>query len=102
MIVVGIIGLLAAIAIPSFLRARNSTRRNTCINNLRQIESAKHQWAQENKIVGTDAPDSDDLKVYIKNNEYPVCPTGGTYEIGALDVNPTCSRSDDGHVLPAQ
>ena len=45
MIVVAIIGLLAAIAIPNFVRARNTAQKNTCINNLRQIDGAKQQWA---------------------------------------------------------
>ena len=38
MIVVAIIGLLAAIAIPNFLRARSTSQQNACINNLRQID----------------------------------------------------------------
>jgi prepilin-type N-terminal cleavage/methylation domain-containing protein len=100
MIVVAIIGLLAALAVPNYLRARSSTRKSTCINNLRQIDSAKHQWAQEKKVVGTTAPDSDDLKVFLKGEAYPVCPSGGDYTIGALDTDPTCSKSDEGHVLP--
>jgi len=45
MIVVAIIGLLAAIAIPSFIKARTESQKNACINNLRQVESAKEQWA---------------------------------------------------------
>lgn len=47
MIVVAIIGLLAAIAIPSFMRARTTSQKNACINNLRQIEAAKDQYALE-------------------------------------------------------
>ena len=100
MIVVAIIGLLAAIAIPNFVRARNSAQKNTCINNLRQIDGAKQQWALENKKSDTDSPDSDAVKVYIKNNQYPTCPSSGTYTIGAVNTDPTCSKSGDGHVLP--
>ena len=55
MIVVAIIGLLAAIAIPSFARARTTSRQNACINNLRQIDGGKDQWAIENNKVDTDA-----------------------------------------------
>ena len=49
MIVVAIIGLLAAIAIPNFIHARTSSQTNACINNLRQIDSTKQQWALEHK-----------------------------------------------------
>jgi len=100
MIVVAIIGLLAAIAIPNFVRARNSAQKNTCINNLRQLDGGKQQWALENKKSDTDTPGSDDVKVYIKNKQYPNCPSGGTYTIAAVNTDPTCSKSADGHVLP--
>ena len=100
MIVVAIIGLLAAIAIPNFVRARNTAQQNTCINNLRQIEGGKHQWALENKKSDTDTPTSDDVKVYIKNNLFPSCPSSGTYTVGAVNTDATCSKSANGHVLP--
>jgi len=100
MIVVAIIGLLAAIAIPNFVRARNTAQKNTCINNLRQIDGAKQQWALENKKADTDTPTEDEVKVYIKNNTYPSCPSGGTYTIGNVATDPSCSKSADGHVLP--
>jgi prepilin-type N-terminal cleavage/methylation domain-containing protein len=53
MIVVAIIGLLAAIAIPNFVRARTTAQMNACINNLRQIDGAKQQWALEHQAVST-------------------------------------------------
>src|ERR1700719_983124 len=56
MIVVAIIGLLAAIAIPNFVRARTTSQQNACINNLRQIDGAKQQWALENKVSATATP----------------------------------------------
>src|SRR6266853_2495239 len=89
MIVVAIIGLLAAIAIPNFVKARNTTQKNACINNLRQIDGGKQQWALENKKSDTDSPTSDDVKLYIKNNAYPTCPSGGTYTIHAVNTDPT-------------
>ncbi len=49
MIVVAIIGLLATIAIPNFVRARLKAQQNACINNLRQIDGAKQTWALEAK-----------------------------------------------------
>jgi len=101
MIVVAIIGLLAAIAIPNFVRARNTAQKNTCINNLRQIDGAKQQWALENKQADTASPGTTDVQVYIKNNVFPACPSSGTYTIGAVSTDPTCSQSGLGHVLPA-
>src|SRR5437773_1454804 len=90
MIVVAIIGLLAAIAIPNFVRARNTAQKNACINNLRQIDGGKQQWALEFKKTDTDVPTSDDVKIYIKNNRFPTCPAGGTYTVAAVNTDPTC------------
>ena len=98
MIVVAIIGLLAAIAIPNFVRARTTSQMNACINNLRQIDGGKQQWALENKKADTDTPTSAEVAVYIKNNAYPSCPSGGTYTIGLVNTDPTCNQT--GHVLP--
>ena len=101
MIVVAIIGLLAAIAIPNFVRARNTAQKNSCINNLRQLDGAKQQWAIENKKVDTDTPTSDDVKNYLKNNNYPSCPGSGVYSLNAINTDPTCNLSGSGHVMPA-
>ena len=79
MIVVAIIGLLAAIAIPNFVRARNTAQQNTCLNNIRQIENAVQQWAMENKKTDNDYAFSTDIAPYIKNRIFPTCPSGGTY-----------------------
>jgi prepilin-type N-terminal cleavage/methylation domain-containing protein len=98
MIVVAIIGLLAAIAIPNFVRARNTAQQNTCVNNLRQIDGGKHQWALENKKADTDSPTSTEVSLYLKNNAFPTCPSGGTYTISAVSTDPTCDKSN--HVLP--
>ena len=61
MIVVAIIGLLAAIAIPNFVRARTKSQQNACINNLRQISGAVQQWALENKAATTATPAFTDI-----------------------------------------
>src|SRR5882724_12276185 len=76
MIVVAIIGLLAAIANPNFIRARTTAQKNACINNLRQIDGAEQQWALETK-VGTGLPPGGfaDISGYLKNAV--VCPAGG-------------------------
>jgi prepilin-type N-terminal cleavage/methylation domain-containing protein len=98
MIVVAIIGLLAAIAIPNFVRARDTAQKNSCINNLRQIDAAKQQWALENKEQDTSSPASTDVQNYLKDNLFPHCPSSGTYSINAVNPDPTCSIS--GHILP--
>jgi prepilin-type N-terminal cleavage/methylation domain-containing protein len=98
MIVVAIIGLLAAIAIPNFIKARQSSQTNACINNLRQIEGAKATWALENKKLGNATPNDTDLygaTLYIR--ETPVCPAGGTYTIGSVDTKAICGVA--GHSL---
>ncbi len=102
MIVVAIIGMLAAIAVPNFVRARNTAQKNACINNLRMIDNAKQLWATENKKGDTDTPTEEEIKVYVKNEKMPTCPGSGTYTVGAVNTDPTCSRSDAGHVLSAQ
>src|SRR5438093_8227434 len=76
MIVVAIIGLLAAIAIPNFIKARTTAQKNSCINNLRQIDGAEQQWALENKQAGSVTPKYDDISSYLKNSV--ICPAGGT------------------------
>jgi prepilin-type N-terminal cleavage/methylation domain-containing protein len=100
MIVVAIIGLLAAIAIPNFVRARNTSQKNTCVNNLRQLDSAKQQWALEYKRSDTSTPATTDVQVFLKNNLYPRCPGSGTYVLGAANTDPTCTLAANGHVLP--
>ncbi len=99
MIVVAIIGLLAAIAIPNFVKARETSRTNACISNLRQIDGAKQQWALETKAAVDAVPDDDDLfgaGKYI--GKKPECPAGGTYTTGDLGTPPECDVA--GHVLP--
>ena len=96
MITVAIIGLLAAIALPSLTNARLTTQKNTCISHLTQISGAKTQYAL---INGGTAPGSlADLIPEILRRA-PDCPGGGTYSIGAIDEDPTCNRSSFGHTI---
>ena len=99
MIVVAIIGLLAAIAIPNFVKARTASQRNACIANLKQIDGAKATWALEAKKVNTDTPQVSDLygsTAYIRVQPY--CPAGGTYTIDSVANRPSCSYStSEGH-----
>lgn len=90
MIVVLIIGILLAIAVPNFIKARESSRAKTCVANLRQIEAAKEQWAMEEKKGAADTPVQGDLEpTYIK--KWPECPSGGAYTINDVATEPTCS-----------
>ena len=92
MIVVAIIGLLAAIAIPNFIKARSYSQKNACIENLRQIFGAKETWALEAKKDTSQTPNDSDLfgaTLYIK--EKPECPASGTYSLEAVNVKPTCT-----------
>ena len=98
MIVVAIIGLLAAIAIPNFVKARGTAQKNACINNLRQIDGAKEQWALETKQPSGTAADANAINNYIKGGA-PSCPGGGSYTYGAVDTNPGCNLNGSGHSL---
>ena len=107
MIVVAIIGLLAAIAIPNFVKARATSQANACINNLRQIDAAANQFALEQKrTTGSTFTLTTDLTPYIKMNSgssIPACPAGGTYADSVVGNTPTCSLSTTvtpSHALP--
>ena len=77
-----------------------AAQRNACINNLRQIDAAKQQWALVNNKTDEAIPTALDLLPYLKGGVFPVCPSGGTYTINAVGLPPTCSVP--GHVLPTQ
>jgi len=111
MIVVAIIGLLAAIAIPNFIRARTKSQQNACINNLRQIDGAIQQWALETKQTAsaTVAADGSGIAPYLGRGAGTVanvvCPsdTASTfttsYLVGQVDEAPTCKINASEHVL---
>jgi prepilin-type N-terminal cleavage/methylation domain-containing protein len=105
MIVVAIIGLLAAIAIPNFVRARTTSQMNACINNLRQIDGAKQQWALETKQATNATPVFSDVMPYMRSSV--TCPAGGasasfgsSYTINSVDVKPACKIVAATHLMP--
>ena len=108
MIVVAIIGLLAAIAIPNFIKARATSQQNACINNLRQIDGAINEWALETGQANGNAVASVlTVSAYIKLNgssSVPGCPAGGTYATYSVGNIPqvSCNLSDatPPHKLP--
>jgi prepilin-type N-terminal cleavage/methylation domain-containing protein len=98
MIVVLIIGILLAIAVPNFIKARETSRAKACIANLRSICYAKEQWCIEQHKGTTDIPADTDLygtDKYLRST--PTCPEGGTYTIGDMISWPQCNVS--GHVI---
>jgi len=108
MIVVAIIGLLAAIAIPNFIRARATSQANACINNLRQIDAAINEWAlEQGKSTGVAVGNISAVSSYIKLNSassIPGCPAGGTYTVGNVgdpkQIYCSLSSLTPGHFLP--
>ena len=91
-----VIPLLAAIAIPNFVKARTTAQMNACISNLRQIDGAKQQWALENKKRETAVLTAQDLEPFLKATLH--CPAGGIYSINPIGQKPTCSIPN--HELP--
>ena len=108
MIVVAIIGLLAAIAIPNFVRSRITAQTNLCIDNLRMIDGAKQQWALEHGSTATTVPQSTDIQPYLGRGtgELPFCPMdpqtsfATSYNILDCQTKPVCLISAATHFLP--
>ena len=105
MIVVAIIGILAAIAIPNFVKNRNQSQTRACISNMRQIETAAENYRTEHDMtLTTTISELVGAANYLKTE--PKCPAGGTYTISTTTVDNeavisvTCSQSAKGHVLP--
>ena len=114
MIVVLIIGILLAIAVPNFLNAREASRAKSCVGNLYQINSAKLQCVMDNKLGDTSTAafsvDGVTPTAAGPNGTYqltrmggsqnyiraaPVCPSGGGYAPGGVTAAPTCSIATD-------
>ena len=111
MIVVAIIGIIIAIAVPAFLRARENSRGQACQENLSKIDGAKEQYALEFKIANGEDVDWPELiqpggaavgEGYLKAT--PICPSSGEYTVGAIGTVPVCSIGDNDpfidHILP--
>jgi len=109
MIVVAIIGLLATIAVPNFVKSRQQAQKVVRINNLHQIEDAKQLWALETKATSTAVPGSSDIQPYLgrgATGTVPVCPADSaqtftsSYDPGDLSAAPRCLIAPGTHVLP--
>jgi prepilin-type N-terminal cleavage/methylation domain-containing protein len=105
MIVVAIIGLLASIAIPNFVRARTTSQSNACISNLRHIFGATQEWALEYRKAPDTPVTFTDIQPYLRNTV--VCPAGGSaatfgssYSLTTVTNVPTCQIFPTTHKLP--
>ena len=103
MIVVAIIGMLAAVAIPNFVEARNKTQMHTCIANLQQIDGAVQRWAAEERKDDQQTVAYNDISLYLRNT--PVCPAGGTtfedsYTLTTVEARPVCQKRPEKHKMP--
>jgi prepilin-type N-terminal cleavage/methylation domain-containing protein len=103
MIVVTLIGMLVAIAIPNAAHSRTTSQKTTCINNLRQINSAIQQWAMETKQDPSSSVTETDILPYLKS--VATCPAGGTtfadsYALTDVANSASCRKSPGSHVLP--
>ena len=99
MIVVAIIAMLAAIAIPSFVEARERSRMVGCVQNLHTLDNSIQRWALDSHKQGDETVTLEDIRVYFKS--VPVCPSGGmsfsdSYQISTVDTEPTCLRVTSG------
>ena len=90
MIAVTIIGFLAGLAIPAFMKSRRTSQATRCVSNMGQIESAKEQWAMETFGDIGSSCDSDDIAPYLKKG-FPICPADGNYTINPIGSNVICS-----------
>jgi len=108
MIVVAIIALLAALAIPNMMRSRTTSQTNVCIDNLRMLDGSKQQWALEQGAVSTATPQSSDIQPYLGrgNGVLPICPADPqssfdtSYVLQNCQTTPICQILPTTHVLP--
>lgn len=88
-----VIGMMAAIAIPNFVRARTQAQFNACQNNLQAIQGAKEIWALENKKARDVEPSDADLFGAGRSmNQKPTCPARGVYSLNPVQESPACSQ----------
>ena len=105
----GVLIIICVALIPAFIRARSTSATLPCVNNLRQIDAAKNQWALEHHKKSQDTLTWNDLRPYFParwTNGMPICPDGGTYTLGRVGESPRCSLGDKDneehwqHILP--
>lgn len=96
LIVALILGILLSVAVPQFLNSRSLSRQRTCLSNLRQLNSAKDQFAVAVNLSNGDPVTAQDLAPdYIK--QFPKCPGGGTYSLNTIGDTARCSIESGSH-----
>jgi len=105
-IVIGIFAAAISIATPSFMKMAERTKAQKCINNLRQIQIAKEQWALNKNKSYTAIPGEDDINGYIRAGVYTLwCPLdpgkllNTSYDINNIGIHPVCKFDGEKHVL---
>ena len=99
MITLGIIALVAVIAVPYFVAYRKSAQTNVCVSNLRVIDYAKEQWALQTKGSPTAPCSMEDIRDFVKGD--PQCPASkDPYNVTSVDTRPECPTGLPAHVLP--
>ena len=91
MIVVAIIGLLAAVAIPNLIKARKTAQVSACRSNLQAMEGAITQWALEKRKSDDSEVTLEDIESWLSKGKIPECPSGGEYELFTVQDLPTCT-----------
>lgn len=92
MVVVLIIAIIAAVAVPQWVTARGRSQQKTCMTQLREVEGAKEMFATEARLAEGDTVTMGNIfPTYLKGNVAPHCPGGGTYSLQTVGVSPTCS-----------
>ncbi len=97
LVVIAVVALLAALLFPAFARARESSRRAACQNNLRQLALAIHQYAQDSDgrypvglgvtTTGTPVFWHQQLKPYLQDADVLRCPSRTIPSVGACDYD---------------
>lgn len=103
LIVASLVGLLAFIAIPNYIRTRSNAAKAACISNLRQIDQAVQQWATELKRTSSSTVTFSDIRPFLRYSV--VCPAGGasfadSYSIATVASEPLCLRVPLSHLFP--
>jgi hypothetical protein len=100
------IGFIVWLIVPDFIKAHAVSASNPCVNNLRQFDGAKNEWALETGKTNGMICTAEDIKPYVQLNaqgKLPRCPSGGKYNFGKVGEPPTCSLGTNvipPHVLP--
>jgi prepilin-type N-terminal cleavage/methylation domain-containing protein len=104
MIVVALIGMLAAVAIPNLVKARSQSQVNACLNNLRKIDDATQEWALEHLQGPSSTVTFPDIQPYLKSAV--LCPAAGanatfatSYLLTTVSNAPSCQISPLSHIL---